>query len=515
MAFSAHKTQEAMEELRDDPETFNRNVDAVAEMIRNSPHTVFYTGAGISTSAGIPDYRGPEGVWTLAAEGRRRNAPTTDMMRAIPTPTHMAIVQLIRHGKAHFVISQNVDGLHRKSGVLPDQISELHGNSNMEVCSNCGRQFLRDYHTTAVSRDHTTGSACEMPGCGGALKDNIINFHENLVPEILNRAFKESQSAGLHICLGSSLTVRPACELPKCTKECGGKVVIVNLQRTPLDKVADVRVHSPCDEFMMAVMARLGLPIPTFELERRVVMWRDGKDVKVSGVEDDGMPASIVKDIVVVRDRSVVKGPALPLVIRNCPDDADTVVEASFFGHYGEPNVQLCLPKGHPKASYSIRLNPIRDEAWAVTPKEYSPPDFTPVKPLATGTAAPARPRLPQVSDFSGWHAVTPLDDCPHTVECKGFRPNQVIDLETPCTSCANVGENMVCLTCGTIECGRFVNSHMLKHNEETGHSMVCGFMDLSFWCYKCEAYISPSNPRLRQFYSALHLAKFGCVPFA
>ena len=123
MAFSAHKTTDAMEELHDDPETFGRNVREVADLIRGSRRTVVYTGAGISTSAGIPDYRGPQGVWTLAAEGKPRTAPTTDMIKAMPTPTHMAIVQLLRNGLCHFVISSNVDGLHRKSGVRPSQIA--------------------------------------------------------------------------------------------------------------------------------------------------------------------------------------------------------------------------------------------------------------------------------------------------------------------------------------------------------------------------------------------------------
>jgi mono-ADP-ribosyltransferase sirtuin 6 len=513
MAFSAHKTAEAMEELYDSDEQFTQGVQAAVDLIRKSPHTVFYTGAGISTSAGIPDYRGPDGVWTLAAKGARRVAPTTDMMKAIPTPTHMAIMELIRKKMAHHVISQNVDGLHRKSGVLPQDISELHGNSNVEVCSDCGRQYLRDYHVSSVSRDHSTGQLCEMPGCGGILKDNIINFHENLVPEVLNRAFKESQVAGLHICLGSSLTVRPACELPKCTKECGGKVIIVNLQRTPLDYIADVRIHRPVDQFMIAVMHALSTPIPSFELERRIVMWRDHSSIQVSGVEADGMPASVIRSLKVRATGEVIRGPQLPLTISWPSMEKDAVVECSFFGHYNEPDVSLTFAKEVLTASYSLTLNPLVDDAWKVCLTDCAAPDFSPVQKIASGPKC--APRLPQVTDFTGWHAVTPLDDCPHTHECGGFRPNQVIDLEAPCVTCGNIGENMTCLTCGVIACGRHVASHMLAHHEATGHSMVCGFMDISFWCYKCDAYISPSNPRVRPQYCAIHLAKFGCVPFA
>jgi mono-ADP-ribosyltransferase sirtuin 6 len=515
MAFSAHKTAEAMQELVDDEATFLKNVQQVAALIRDSPHTVFYTGAGISTSAGIPDYRGPQGVWTLAAEGKKRTAPTTDMMRAIPTPTHMAIVQLVRIGKAQHIISQNVDGLHRKSGILPSQISELHGNSNIEVCSSCGRQYLRDYHVSSVARDHSTGQLCEMPGCGGVLKDNIINFHENLDTEILNRAFKESQAARLHICLGSSLTVKPANELPRCTKECGGQVVIVNLQRTPLDNIADVRVHSPVDKFLTAVMAALSIPIPSFELERRIVLWHEDGTLKVSGVEDDGMPSSLLSSITVEKNGTVVKGPALPLVVKSFTGSEDAVVRCSFFGHYGEPEVSLILPKGARVAAYALTLNPLADDAWRVAKKEFSPPNFTPVvkRPAVAGPRAPQISQAPPISDFTGYHAVSPIADCPHTKECSGFRANQVIDLQAPCSVCGNVGENMVCLTCGIISCGRHVAGHMLQHHDATSHPLVAAFTDLSFWCYKCESYLLQSNPRLRQYYGAMHLAKFGHMP--
>eukprot|EP00759_Apiculatamorpha_spiralis_P006265 PhF_6_TR13663/c0_g1_i1/m.21939/K11416/SIRT6, SIR2L6; mono-ADP-ribosyltransferase sirtuin 6 len=525
MAWTAHKTAEAMQEIRDTPEVFRDNVEKVAALIRGSRHTVFYTGAGISTSAGIPDYRGPDGVWTLAAEGKKRQAPTTDMIKAVPTPTHMSMVQLIRNGLAHHVISQNVDGLHRKSGVLPDQISELHGNSCVEVCSDCGRSFLRDYHVSAFSRDHTTGNQCEMPGCGGVLRDNIINFHENLNHHILNRAFAESQKATLHICLGSSLTVKPANELPRCTKEVGGNVVIVNLQRTPLDSIADVRVHSPVDEFMSAVMGTLGLAIPPFELERRVVMWREGGDVKISGVEDDGMPASILRKVDVVTSKGgEVKGPRVPLVIPKVEDAEAVTVKCHFFGHYNEPTATLTLPAGANRCAFNLSYSPLGDAGrdgsgpqWVIkSGMDYAPPNFTPVEKRArTATTTTEQPRMPQVTDFTGWHAVTPLEDCPHTRDCVGFKQGEMVDLQSTCSACGNVGENMICLSCKHIGCGRHVNSHMVAHNAETGHNIVCGFMDLSFWCYQCEAYISPSNPKLRPYYQAMHVAKFGTLPFA
>ena len=309
-------------------------------------------------------------------------------------------------------------------------------------------------------------------------------------------------------------SVRPANELPKCTKECGGKVVIVNLQRTPLDALADVRVHSRVDDFLIAVRGALGIPIPRFELQRRIALWREGATVNVSGVEEDGMPSSIFSQITALHNKEVVKGPALPHVFASAGTE-DVSCQCKFFGHYAEPDVTLKLPKGTAVASYTVTLDPLLDETWRVATSDFVPPDFTPVTAM-NGSVAPAQQsRLPQVSDFQGWHAVQPLDDCPHTCECIGFRPNQVVDLAAPCSDCEHVGENMICLTCGHVACGRHVQSHMVAHREKTGHSMVCGFMDISFWCYACDAYISPSNPRIRQFYNAIHMGKFGCVPFA
>ncbi len=150
-----------------------------------------FTGAGISTSAGIPDFRGPEGAWTLAATGGKRTKPTTSTIKAIPTPSHMSLVGLFNSGYAKFLISQNTDGLHRKSGVLPhqvcniqnikviwNQIAELHGNSNLEICRKCGKHYMRDFNVSGhiLGLDnHMTGRRCAKSGCGGYLCTYIIS----------------------------------------------------------------------------------------------------------------------------------------------------------------------------------------------------------------------------------------------------------------------------------------------------------------------------------------------------
>ena len=108
--------------------------------------------------------------------------------------------------------------------------------------------------------------------------------------------------------------------------------------------------------------------------------------------------------------------------------------------------------------------------------------------------------------------AVAVLADCPHTPQV-ALTAHQVIDCNTPCASCANEGENWICATCGVTLCGRHVNGHMLLHREETRHPIACGILDLSFWCYECEEYLAPTNPRLRPYYNALCISKFGEGP--
>jgi NAD-dependent SIR2 family protein deacetylase len=144
MAFSAHKDPEQVREFECDETTLNRQAEQLAVWIRQSKHFVAFTGAGISTSAGIPDFRGPQGVWTLRARGEFPKSRQSTLT-AVPTKGHMALVGLEKTGLLKFLISQNTDGLHRRSGFPPEKLAELHGNSNLEQCRKCGREFLRDF----------------------------------------------------------------------------------------------------------------------------------------------------------------------------------------------------------------------------------------------------------------------------------------------------------------------------------------------------------------------------------
>ncbi|KAG0576914.1 hypothetical protein KC19_5G117700 [Ceratodon purpureus] len=177
-------------EMFDSPEELQEKVSQLAELVKGSSRIVVHTGAGISTSAGIPDFRGPEGVWTLRAKGLKAKSRPGSYS---PTLTHMMIVGMLESGRLYHLVSQNTDGLHIRSGIPTDKISELHGNTNMEKCSKCGHRFIRSFRTRTAAKvhDHLTGRKCER--CGGALKDTIVNFGESLPSEQLSKAHEVSQ----------------------------------------------------------------------------------------------------------------------------------------------------------------------------------------------------------------------------------------------------------------------------------------------------------------------------------
>ena len=258
-------------ERMDSPEELNDKISQLVRMISSSQHIIAFTGAGISTSAGVPDFRGPEGKWTRQAKGLR---PVTGVstLKAIPTRTHMAIMELLRRGVLKYLVSQNCDGLHRRSGVPASSISELHGNSNVEECESCGQQFFRDFacHRESRGHDHGTGRGCTR--CGrGRLLEWTIDFGQQLPSRGLALAYRWAEQSDLCLALGSSLTVSPASDVPEIVAR-KGRLVVVNLQPTPLTEQAALHIYAPVDVVMDAVMTRLGLPVPPFRLRRRIAV---------------------------------------------------------------------------------------------------------------------------------------------------------------------------------------------------------------------------------------------------
>eukprot|EP01064_Diplonema_japonicum_P023458 TRINITY_DN3388_c0_g1_i1.p1 TRINITY_DN3388_c0_g1~~TRINITY_DN3388_c0_g1_i1.p1 ORF type:complete len:510 (+),score=115.67 TRINITY_DN3388_c0_g1_i1:43-1572(+) len=506
MSWTAHKDEKMAEELHEEPKVVVEKSDTLADMIKTAKKVTVFTGAGISTAAGIPDYRGPEGVWTLSAKGEQDKIKKMDMMKAVPTATHMSLVQLMKAGLLHHVISPNVDGLHRKSGIPKKDISELHGNSNIEYCNKCKREYLRDFSVGAGLANHLTGRQCIAAGCDGALEDTIIHFGENLPTSVIDSGFQHSRESDLHIVLGSSLTVSPACDMPLETKRRGGKLVIVNLQRTPLDSETDLRIHAPVNDVLTQVMKTLALEIPPFVLRRTVAVWQDADGTAVCGLDEEEVPMTLVKSTTVGGKTST----GVSVIYRA---ERSSVVDVEFYGHYGEPVAHLEV-KEEP-VYYSMEFDPLRSSVWSVTQREGKVKNIGDIKP-GNGGASTGMKRKEQdfvdETDYSSWFAVAPISSCEHLKEIRS-PAGMTVDPKAPCGCCGNIGENMMCLICHEVHCGRHVNQHMLSHHETTGHNIVCGFIDLSFWCYTCEAYISPSNPTLSPYYVAYHTAKFGAPP--
>jgi len=221
----------------------------------------FYTGAGISTSAEIPDFRGPSGIWTLQAKGESAKGKEFD--EVVPTYAHYAITELLHKGLIKYVISTNMDGLHRRSGLPSEFISELHGNSYREYCDKCEKEYLRgfDVGKTVINyRDHYTGRKCIVQGCGGKLKDDIVHFSENMPKKSFSLAIDHARKCDFALVLGTSMNVQPAASLPdKALRNQNGKFLIVNLQKTPYDKLATWKIYMKTDQFMELLMMELGL----------------------------------------------------------------------------------------------------------------------------------------------------------------------------------------------------------------------------------------------------------------
>ncbi|XP_070800783.1 NAD-dependent protein deacylase sirtuin-6 isoform X4 [Pituophis catenifer annectens] len=253
-------------EIFDPPDELERKIHQLADLIQNSFNVVFHTGAGISTASGIPDFRGPNGVWTMEERGLVPKFDTT-FENARPSKTHMALLELHRVGILHFLVSQNIDGLHVRSGFPRDKLAELHGNMFVEECMKCGKQYVRDTVVGTMGLK-PTGRLCDVSkhrglrSCRGKLMDTILDWEDSLPDRDLNLASEASRRASLSITLGTSLQIKPSGDLPLLTKKKGGKLVIVNLQPTKHDRQADLRIHGYVDEVITKLMKLLGLEIP-------------------------------------------------------------------------------------------------------------------------------------------------------------------------------------------------------------------------------------------------------------
>jgi NAD-dependent deacetylase len=244
------------------------SIDVVREWITASRRVVVLTGAGISTDSGIPDFRGPQGVWTRnpAAEAQStiRNYLADSQVRqaawrsrldhaawtARPNSGHLALVALERRGKLHARITQNVDELHQIAGNSPEAVIEVHGTIRRVMCWRCGRRAPMQEALARV-RAGEADPAC--PACGGILKSDTISFGQALDPVVIERAMKAASEADLMLAVGSTLQVYPVAGAVPLAKEAGARVVIVNDQPTPLDTIADALLRGPIGELLPAI----------------------------------------------------------------------------------------------------------------------------------------------------------------------------------------------------------------------------------------------------------------------
>lgn len=238
----------------------------LSKWIKESKHVVVHTGAGISTAAGIPDFRGPNGVWTLEREGKKPDI-NISFNEAVPTKTHMALKELVEKNYVKYIVSQNIDGLHLKSGIPRTHLAELHGNMFIGQCDTCESQFVRTAATTSVGQKYL-GEFCkrEVRGrsCRGKLKDTILDWEAGLPDADLEVSDYHSSLADLNICLGTTLQIVPSGNLPLRCKKYGGKLVVVNLQATKHDKKADLIINTYVDNVLENIMKHLGLEIPEY-----------------------------------------------------------------------------------------------------------------------------------------------------------------------------------------------------------------------------------------------------------
>ena len=254
-----------------------------------------------------------------------------------------------------------------------DQIAELHGNTNIERCTNpsCKKEYFRDYHVRRAYGvfEHDTGAHCRL--CGHPLVDTIVNFGENLPTHALEAGFRHAGNADLMIALGSSLTVTPAADMPR---EVGRKrnrhLVICNKQITPLDDLATLRVYGNCDDLMQAVMQELGVAIHPWRLHRHVVVQHDAAQGRLTvqglypimhasmdvfsdmypcpnngalslpGCDEDGVPASIFESVEYSAEGGKARRTREPFEFV-CYHDETARIKLNFYGHYGEPSLDL------------------------------------------------------------------------------------------------------------------------------------------------------------------------------
>jgi NAD-dependent deacetylase len=244
------------------------DADALHALVEGACSVVAFTGAGISTESGVPDFRTPGSPWTrnkpipfeafrASAEARReawrrKFAMDDNFAGAQPSRGHRALASLVARGRMPAIVTQNIDGLHQASGVPPERIVELHGNGTYATCLDCG---LRHELDVLRPRFEATGAAPACDDCGGAVKAATISFGQAMPAAALRRAQELAEACDLFLVLGSSLVVYPAAALPLIAKRAGARLAIVNREPTDFDGMADLAIRGEIGPLLAPLIA--------------------------------------------------------------------------------------------------------------------------------------------------------------------------------------------------------------------------------------------------------------------
>ena len=246
---------------------YEQEMEKLRSMIEESKRGVVFTGAGISTESGIPDFRSPGGIWTkyqpinfkdfMASEEMRREswrrkfASDAVMKKAQPNAGHLAVAKLVQQGKVSSVVTQNIDGLHQLSGVPDDKVIELHGNATYAACLDCNKRYELEDIQVVFEKDETL-PVCEQ--CSGIIKTATISFGQAMPVAEMQAAEAETMACDLFLAIGSSLVVYPAAGFPELAKRNGARLIILNRDATPLDGIADLVLHTEIGPTLSAVV---------------------------------------------------------------------------------------------------------------------------------------------------------------------------------------------------------------------------------------------------------------------
>jgi NAD-dependent deacetylase len=245
-------------------------IDLARSWVASSSRIVALTGAGLSTESGIPDFRGPQGIWTKNPKAeklsnihyymsdpevrrlawqQRLNHPA---WHAEPNAGHLALANLERTQKLHALITQNIDGLHQKAGNSPSKVIEVHGTVREFVCMSCG---IRGPMPAVLERVRAGEEDPPCRDCGGILKSATISFGQQLVPEVIDRAMQAAGEADLLLAVGSTLQVSPVAAAVPRAKAAGARLVIVNAEPTHFDEIADAVIQQRIGDVLPAICA--------------------------------------------------------------------------------------------------------------------------------------------------------------------------------------------------------------------------------------------------------------------